>query len=403
MLHQAHIHHYVPRWYQRRFLHPGQTQFYYLDMHPETIVRDGKQHKRRSLLKWGPKRCFYQKDLYTTKLHDWTTDQIERLFFGPIDLKGQKAVELYASYSYSDETHEAFKPLLNYMDAQRFRTPRRLDWLKTMIDVKDHNLTLIAMQNLFQLQSTMWTEGVWEIVNAQQSPTKFIVTDEPVTFFNVKAFPGSRDCVYPNDIDLAKVGTRTLFPLGKDSCLIITHVELIRNPKVNPSRPRVNARSYQSAMINLLDIQFGRELEEDEVIRINLILKKRATRYIAAAEEEWLYPEDHNSHKLWSKLDDDWFLFPHLYKVPFTNGTIIGYDEGPAWVVDEFGRKPSDPDYQDKRLRNEQWTTHLRAQQQWARKREGRSVAHIEDYTRSDEVGDKMMQNYLDKLRSHGR
>jgi hypothetical protein len=44
-------------------------------------------------------------------------------------------------------------------------------------------------------------------------------------------------------------------------------------------------------MKNLLDTQFGRELEEDEVLRINYILKRRATRYIAAAEEEWLYPE----------------------------------------------------------------------------------------------------------------
>ncbi len=36
-----------------------------------------------------------------------------------------------------------------------------------------------------------------------------------------------------------------------------------------------------------LDIQFGRELEEDEVLRINYILKRLSSRYIAAAEEEW--------------------------------------------------------------------------------------------------------------------
>jgi len=46
------------------------------------------------------------------------------------------------------------------------------------------------MQRIFQAHTTMWTEGVWEIVGARQSATKFIVSDNPVTFFNAKAFQG---------------------------------------------------------------------------------------------------------------------------------------------------------------------------------------------------------------------
>src|SRR5580700_4018252 len=38
---QSHAHHYVPQWYQRRFLLPGQSRYYYLDMNPDTVVRDG--------------------------------------------------------------------------------------------------------------------------------------------------------------------------------------------------------------------------------------------------------------------------------------------------------------------------------------------------------------------------
>lgn len=48
---------------------------------------------------------------------------------------------------------------------------------------------LLAMRNLYQFHTTMWMEGVWEILRARESPTKFIVTDEPVTFFNRRGFP----------------------------------------------------------------------------------------------------------------------------------------------------------------------------------------------------------------------
>jgi hypothetical protein len=37
--------------------------------------------------------------------------------------------------------------------------------------------------------STMWMEGVWEIVRATLRPTKFIVTDDPVTFYCKTVFP----------------------------------------------------------------------------------------------------------------------------------------------------------------------------------------------------------------------
>ena len=79
----------------------------------------------------------------------------------------------------------------------------------------------------------MWMEGVWEIVRARQSKTKFIVSDNPVTFYCKSTFPS--DWLYPNDCNLKQIGTRTLFPLGPDSCLIITHLQLARNPKATPT------------------------------------------------------------------------------------------------------------------------------------------------------------------------
>jgi Protein of unknown function (DUF4238) len=212
---QAHLHHYVPQWYQKRFLRPSQTKFRFLDLHPETVVNDKVRYQRRALLHWGPARCFYQKDLYTIRLGNWTSDQVEKRFFGEIDTRGRQAVELFAAYNgFCDGLPQAFTNLTTYMDAQRFRTPRGLDWIKKHADLRNQTQAVMFMQQMFQLHTTMWTEGEWEIARAQRSPTKFIVTDEPATFFNTRIFPG--ECPYPGLFELDQCGTRTIFPLSLD-------------------------------------------------------------------------------------------------------------------------------------------------------------------------------------------
>lgn len=391
---QSRVHHYVPQWYQKRFLKSEQNRFYYLDLHPETVSDDGVcRHRRCDLLRWGPTRCFCADELYTVKLGAWLSDEIERRFFGPIDSQGKKSVSTIAEFEgLSRSSAEGLDYLPAYMDAQRMRTPRGLERFQKLVDIRDRNQTLFVMQQLFQLNTTMWTEGIWEIARARQSPTKFIVTDEPVTFFNAKVFPDSKVGKYPGDVGLDKIGTRTIFPLGIDSCLLITHTQFVRNPWSNLSASRLNARAYQDAMMNLLDIQFGRELTEDEVLRINLILKRRATRYIAAAEEEWLYPEKRVSVQHWSKLDDDWFLFPHLWKVTFASGIVVGFKGGGSWAADDYGFRPGDPRYDDKERRQQEWNLREKAQKTWARKRAVCSVAHVEEH---DHAGDSLMQKYL--------
>lgn len=394
---QSRVHHYVPRWYQKRFLKSDQKKFQYLDLHPETISHGPHRHRRRDLLHWGPARCFCADELYTVKFGDWLSDEIERRFFGAIDSQGRHSLQAVAEFEGLRRglNTAAFGFLPQYMDAQRMRTPRGLERLQSLIDIRDRSQTLMAMQYLFQLHTTMWSEGIWEIVQARQSPTKFILTDEPVTFFNAKVFPGSKIGKYPGDVGLDKIGTRTLFPLGIDSCLLITHVQLVRNPWSDILASRLNARAYQPTMMSLLDIQFGRELDEDEVLRINLIMKRRATRYIAAAEEEWLHPEERVSIQHWSNLDDDWFLFPHLWKVTFAGGKFARYSDGRTWAADEYGYHPGDPNYDDKRRREKEWGLFQKAQRVWARKRAGRSVAHVDNDAHSDSAGDSLMQKYL--------
>jgi len=199
---------------------------------------------------------------------------------------------------------------------------------------------------------------------------------------------------YPEDVGLELAGTRTIFRLSLDSCFIITHLQLTRDPWMKPLALRPNARSYQNAVKSILDIQFGRELEEDEVLRINLILKKRAARYVAAAEEEWLYPERRVSTG-WARLDDDWFLFPNLWKIPFTTKTIMGWNDRPPLVLDAHGRTPMHRHFEDKEQHDRDWKTRFDSQREWAKRRAGRSVAHVDNFSRADEVADKIMKDYL--------
>lgn len=292
---------------------------------------------------------------------------------------------------------EPFRDLVPFMDAQRLRTPRGLAWLATLVPRPHHNLLLLALQHVFQLNATMWTEGVWEIAKARNSPTKFLLTDCPVTFYNAKAFPNSQTCMFPGDVPLEEIGTRTIFPLDLETCLIVTHVQHVRDPGANPRRSRVNARSYAQAIKHLGHIQYGRELGELEVLRINYILKRRATRYVAAVERDWLYPEAHFAVPHWSKLDDDWFLLPNLFKVPFSTGIVVGYDDRPSIVVDEYGHPKEHPHYNDKGREARELRASEKAKIEWAIKREGKSVSHIHK-----SLGDASYDKYMkDRLMEH--
>lgn len=392
---QSRAHHYVPQWYQKRFLPAGITKFHYLDLHPDTVVNNGVAYQRNELLRWGPKRCFYKDDLYTLKFGSQTSDEMERLFFGEIDKLGRAAVEKFADFQgISDGAMVAFGNVAPYMGAQRFRTPRGLDDLKRQaVYSTEQNAVLATLRAVFQAYATMWSEGVWEIVRATQSPTKFIVTDDPVTFYCKVVFPS--EWTYPNDVSLRQIGTRTIFPLGLESCLIITHLQLARNPGVIfPTEHRANARYFDRTLKHIGEIQFGRELEEDEVLRINYILKRRATRYIAAANEEWLYPERRVSTTDWKKLDDDWFLLPNLWRVNFTTQIVMGFRKAPPFVMDEYGRKPWDDGFQNRGQRERERQTFEAGKREWARKRVGKSRSRNDEGFGKD-ITDQMIDRFL--------
>jgi hypothetical protein len=72
--------HYVPIWYQRRFMLPGQTRYYRLDLKPEVVVTGPVKYTRKALHRWAPDRIFAEDDLYTTRWGRISNTDIERFF-----------------------------------------------------------------------------------------------------------------------------------------------------------------------------------------------------------------------------------------------------------------------------------------------------------------------------------
>jgi hypothetical protein len=391
----SHEHHYVPRWYQKRFLARGQDKLWYLDLKPEKVVIDRQRsYTRQALRRMYPAECFWLKDLYILRFGRNVTDVIEKVFFGTVDARGHKSVQFFATQPIDRiGLNPAHSGLLGFIAAQRLRTPRGLDWLRKQAGVQDQNRVLMVMREMFEAYNAMWMEGTWEIVSARNSATKFIISDDPVTFFNRKIYPG--ETAYPGGDDFPKVGTRTLFPLGPDFCLVITHLQLIRNPRCKPLETRVNARLFGTTLGYLVGIQNEREVDEIDVARINYILKMRATKYIAAGRKSDLYPEAMLGNVEWAKLDDDWFLLPNIWKVHFTTGMVMGGGRGPHIAIDEYGRDPRNPNYQDQRRRAREHETFEAGKREWAKKRIGKPLAQTLDVGRENSVYDRLVREYL--------
>lgn len=359
--------HYVPQWYQRRFFEPGagRTTFFYLDMKPDAIrLPCGKSKLKKSIYIQGPLQCFKEDNLYTLHFGNEASDIIEKAFFGGIDKTGEKAVPFFTDYSMRDGVHEAYKGMMDYIAAQLFRTPKGLNLLKVLANTKDHQQTLIALEGNWQLFQTIWMEGVWEVFNCKTSPTKFIISDSPVTTYNNDVFPGSHEVKKFGSALFERIGTRTLFPLGREHCLCITNLQYVRNPKVNPLQMRENPRYFGQGMFDLRKVQRGREIDEAEVLAINHVLKTHATRYVAATNEEWLYPERQLKEKFWPRLGGPYFLRPDPRKVSFSTAIFSGGGKGPSLGTNEYGHYDID-NPRAEALRKVEWNTFQASKTAW--------------------------------------
>jgi hypothetical protein len=374
-----HHNHYVPKWYQKRFLNTGLSKYWYLDLKPDAVSNGAASWVRNDLLHWGPTRCFAQNDLYTTRWGNIDNTEIERFFFGEIDSKGKLAVEYFAEFTWPSVNESALLNLLTYMSVQKLRTPKGLGHLNALVRLNNQNLTMLMLQNIHMMYGAIWTESVWQIADASQSATKFIISDHPVTVYNRECFPESRGCQGFNDPDIRFVASHTYFPLSLNKILILTNLSWVRDPYQNPMRERPNPNFFRDAIFNFQDIQTDRMLSEQEVVEINFITKRRALRYIAAAEKDWLYPEHHLHSDHWRKLGNGYLFMPDPRNIYLGGEVIFGFDGGrPPEAFSEYGHRPWQEDYDSPERRSREGRSLERFKAEWAAMHgpEYRGVSH---------------------------
>lgn len=303
MLRQVtHRNHYVPIWYQKAFILRSGGSLHYLDVGPApTDLPDGRVITTSPLTYRAPKSCFWSEDLYTTRFGSVLNDEIERFLFGTIDDFGARAVRAFASGDLV-AIHKRFQDFFEYLNAQKLRTPKGLDWIKS----KYPNLTqldlMIEMQALRRMHCTMWYESVREIVSAEESDVKFIVTDHPVTIYNAAYPPTSLVCKYPDDPAIELKGSQTVFALDANHCLILSNIEYAKYPtSLDLKAPRTHARYGGQSIARTDAFIRTRKLTSKEVSSINRLLKVRARKYIAASEKAWLGPEKVDSRRFVSR------------------------------------------------------------------------------------------------------
>lgn len=333
---KARNNHYVPQWHQEGFFEPGRNTLAYLDLNPpQHTLSNGRVVTERSKFDAPTSRAFCQRDLYSTFFGTSVNDEIERKLFGDIDMRGADAIRAFAGRDVS-EWHQHFSMLFQYLDIQKIRTPKGLDWLSAQYPRLTQNELMSEMQGIRTMHCTIWTEGVREIVSAEDADVKFIVSDHPVTIYNHAIPPDVTGSRYPNEPSIALKGSQTVFPLNRNFCLILTNLEYANDHLSNPLEKRTFAVNYRQSVVRTDAFIRTRKLTSDEVIRINRVIKARAKRYIAAGKAEWLYPET-SSIESWAGIRGV-FLPRNSDLWRFGGEMYTKFESGEVHYQDAFGR-----------------------------------------------------------------
>lgn len=381
-----------------------EQKFHLLDLHPEMVVcGDGISRPRKQVNRWGPASCFYETDLYTTFFRPYYSTEIERKFFGILDAHGTALLDEWEGFQHPN-VFKTFEQFLSLISVQKLRTPRGLIELSFLTGIRSKTDLLVAMQRLAFMYCAVWTEAVWSFVDTGDSPTKFILSDTPVTTYN-RSFPPLsapyRAGLHP---DIRSSGSHTIFPLSCNRALIFTNLSWVRNPYTDGKNLRPNPEFFRPSVFNFQEIQTGRVLTEQEVREFNYVIKKGAKRFVAAAKEDWLFPERFLGNSRWEQLGDGHLFMPDPRAVSFTDQILIGYKNGRAAGFDEYGRQRPDRTAAEERRRKREWDSFYRFQAEFAQvhgpQRRGISHQHGRlDSARDSDEFHQHWEHYLPKDR----
>jgi hypothetical protein len=116
----------------------------------------------------------------------------------------------------------------------------------------------------------------WEVVKAANG-CEFIISDSPVSFFNV-GFPP------PTEAGIALAGTTVFYPFNPKQLLVLRYPEYMTEQELDPLTriPEPELRD------GLLKVTFGSVWEEERVNHTNWIMMQLADRYIGASRKDVL-------------------------------------------------------------------------------------------------------------------
>ncbi len=400
--------HYVPEWYQKRFLPAEQInkELFYLDLEPRFSTDSrGISHPLNTIRTQGFKFCFAENDLYTRWFGTELSTDIEEKFFGSIDSKGNQAIDYFTELSQITPDYGAFRNMIMYMSTQKLRTPKGLAKLSTQVNTADRQELLNYMVRLRGIYCAVWSECVWQIADASNSETKFIISDHPITVYNRACGPKNKRCRKPNDPHTALQGTHTIFPLSLNKVLILTNLSWVIDPYQSATQLRPNSNPNRDALFSFKDIQIMRQLSEEEVRQINFVIKSRAFKQIAAAKKEWLFPENYVSAKDWNMFGDGYLFMPDPRSIYEGGETYIGYENGSTTGFDQYGRRPWQESFGQNNRRKVSYNTLYRFKGEFAEKfgpyRRGRSFPMMQLDNEKD--SDEMHQFHLSFAKSNIR
>src|SRR5579863_8098272 len=150
--------HYVPEWYQRRFMEAGQTKYHRLDLKPDVVSNAGHKYTRHDLHHWSPEKIFAEDDLYTTQWGTISNTEIEQFFFGKLDNDAPDAIDYFTNFKHPSADSEAFHTFLRYISVQELRTPKGLAYVASIGRSQHKNVNLILLQSIQNIFCATWTE-----------------------------------------------------------------------------------------------------------------------------------------------------------------------------------------------------------------------------------------------------
>lgn len=124
-----------------------------------------------------------------------------------------------AQFAHDRIRGEALEDPMLYLSTQKLRTPKRLDRLAARAGARSRDDVLARLTSLRSLYGAIWAQCAWQLADAANSETKFIVSDHPVTVYNRSCAPGNPLwCKRADDPDMRLQATHTLVPLPPTAC-----------------------------------------------------------------------------------------------------------------------------------------------------------------------------------------